>query len=106
MIEERMKEILSDSQFARSLLEMDTVEEVQDALSKKGVELSKADIEAIRLALDNPEDSELNDEDLVNVAGGSLTVMAAIGIASIIGAACGGTVTLGNAVSNWTRRRW
>lgn len=106
MVEERMKEILSDSQFAQSLLEMDTAEEVQEALREKGVELTKADIEAVRLALENPDDNELNDEDLENVAGGSLTVLAAIGIASIIGAAFGGTVTLGNAVNNWTRRRW
>lgn len=107
MNEELLKEVLSDPAFATSLLEMENAEDVQAALKTKGVELSLADIDVIRQALVNaPEEGELNENELENVAGGSLTVMAALGIASLIGAAVGGTVKLGDAVNKWTRRRW
>lgn len=85
---------------------METPEDVQTALKEKGVDLSIEDIKAIQNILVNQEDGELSEDDLENVAGGSLTIMAALGIASIIGAAVGGTIKLGNSVNNWTRRRW
>ena len=106
MNEELLKEVLSDEAFAKSLREMETPEDVQTALKEKGVDLSIEDIKAIQNILVNQEDGELSEDDLENVAGGSLTIMAALGIASIIGAAVGGTIKLGNSVNNWTRRRW
>lgn len=106
MNEELLKEVLSDEAFAKSLIEMETPEDVQTALKEKGVDLSIEDIKAIQNLLVNQEDGELSEDDLENVAGGSLTIMAALGIASIIGTAVGGTIKLGNSVNNWTRRRW
>ena len=105
MNEELLKEVLSDEAFAKSLIEMETHEDVQTALKEKGVDLSIEDIKAIQNLLVNQEDGELSEDDLENVAGGSLTIMAALGIASIIGAADGGTIKLGNSDNNWTRRR-
>lgn len=106
MNEELLKEILSDSDFAKSLIEMETPEAVQAALKEKGVELSLADITAIQSILTEQAEGELSEDELENVAGGSLTIMAAIGIASVITASIGGAVSLGNKVHEWTRRRW
>jgi predicted ribosomally synthesized peptide with nif11-like leader len=107
MDEELLKEVLSDSDFAKSIVEMETPEEVQTALKGKGVEISLEDIAAIKNALSNQdEEGALSEDELENVSGGSLTIMAAIGIASIITASVAGTVSLGNKVNTWTNRRW
>lgn len=106
MNEELLKKVLEDADFTQSLLDMETEEEVQAALKEKGVEISTEDIDAIKRALENQGEGELSEDELENVAGGSLTVLAALGVASIITAACGGTVALGNKVNEWTRRRW
>lgn len=106
MNEELIKEVLSDTDFANFLLEMETPEEVQTALKDKGIDLTLADISAIQNILTEQAEGELSEDELENVAGGSLTIMAALGIASIIGAATGGAVSLGNKVHKWTRRRW
>ena len=44
MNEELLKEVLSDEAFAKSLIEMETPEDVQTALKEKGVDLSIEDI--------------------------------------------------------------
>lgn len=106
MDEALLKEVLSDTEFAKSLIELETPQQVQAALKEKGVDLSIADITAIQNVLAQQEEGELSEDDLENVAGGSLTIMAAIGIAGIISAAIGGTVSLGNKVHQWTRSRW
>lgn len=105
-IEEKLKELLADKEFATALLNMESAEQVQQALQEKGVELEIADIEAVRKLLDSPAEGELTDDALETVSGGSLTIMAAIGIASIITGAVTGTITLGNKVNSWTRSRW
>ncbi len=106
MNEELLKSVLSDSDFAQKLLEMESPEEVQSALKNKGIDLTLEDIHAVQNILANQENGELNEDELENVAGGSLTIMGALGVASIISACCGGAVSLGNKVDTWTRRRW
>lgn len=106
MNEELLKEVLSDADFAKSLIEMDTPEAVQSALKEKGIDLSLEDITAIQNILTNQSEGELSEDDLENVAGGSLTIMGAIAIAGIIGAAVGGGIKLGDSVDKWTNRRW
>ena len=85
--EEKLKELLADKDFTVSLLGMETPEQVQEALQAKGVELEIADIEAVRKLLETPSEGELTDDALETVSGGSLTILAAIGIASLIGGA-------------------
>lgn len=106
MNEELLKEVLSDTDFAQSLLEMESPEDVQSALKNKGVDLSLEDITTIQNILANQAEGELSEDDLENVAGGSLTIMSAIGIAGIISASVSGGIALGNKVHEWTRRRW
>ena len=69
MNEEKIKEVFSDKDFVGSLLELETAEEVQSAISKKGIDLSISDIEVLRAQLANSGE-ELSEEDLENVAGG------------------------------------
>lgn len=104
--EEKLKELLADKDFTLSLLGMETAEQVQEALQAKGVELEIADIEAVRKLLETPSEGELTDDALETVSGGSLTILAAIGIASLIGGAVSGTIFLGDKVHSWTRSRW
>lgn len=105
-IEEKLKELLADQEFAAALLNMESAEQVQQALQEKGVELEIADIEAVRKLLDSPAEGELTDDALETVSGGSLTIMAAIGIATAISGTVSGVIALGNKVNGWTRSRW
>ena len=99
MNEELLKEVLSDEAFAKSLIEMETPEDVQTALKEKGVDLSIEDIKAIQNLLVNQEDGELSEDDLENVAGG-------VDVDKIITGVVDGICKLGDAVHKWTRRRW
>jgi hypothetical protein len=56
MNEELLKDVLSDSDFAKSIAEMETPEEVQTALKNKGVEIDIDDINAIKNILNNQEE--------------------------------------------------
>ena len=101
MNEEKIKEVFSDKDFVESLLELETAEEVQSAISKKGIDLSISDIEVLRAQLVN-NGEELSEEDLENVAGGfviSATLVA-------IGSCCGALFSVGSLVNNVTNRRW
>lgn len=103
MDEQKIRELFSDEAFVGSILEMDTAEDVQKALSKKGLDLSLEEINTIRTSLEH-EEGELSEDQLEDVAGGSVT---AIVCGLIIGgAALAGGHSLGKAVHNWTRRRW
>lgn len=106
MYEERMRELMQDEKFASLLMELETAEEVQTVLEEKGISLEIEDIRAIQNMILNSADGELADDDLESVAGGSLTIMSAIGIASVISASFGGAAALGDGVDRWTRRRW
>ncbi len=100
MDEERIKELFSDEAFVNSILEMETPEEVQKALAEKGIDLTIDEICTIQKSL-SQSDGELSEDDLENVAGGSIIATLIIVAAGIAGAA-----SLGKAVHGWTRRRW
>ena len=105
MNEQQIKEIFSDESFVNSILEMETPQDVQKALSEKGLDLSLEEINTIQNTLiNNDNEGELSEDDLENVAGGVAVTTVICGL--IIGAAVGGTIKLGNSVNNWTRRRW
>lgn len=105
IMDAQIKEVLSDKEFTTSLLNMETPEEVQQALKDKKVDLTIADITVIRNALEQ-QNGELSEDDLALVSGGSLTVMAALGIASLIMGICAGIGTMAEKTDTWTRRRW
>lgn len=102
MNELKIKEVFSDEAFVSSLLEMETVEEVQAAVSAKGIELTIADIEALRTQL-SEDSEELSEDALENVAGGFVITAGVVSaIAGCISAAAGVT----SMVHTVTNRRW
>ena len=106
MNEKLLKEVLSDSKFAELLIQQETPEDVQILLKEKGIELTLEDITSVRNILEQQAEGELSEDNLENVSGGSLTLAAAIGIASIISASSAALVSIGDKVNTWTNRRW
>ncbi|MDR2528939.1 MAG: hypothetical protein LBD04_07975 [Synergistaceae bacterium] len=97
--EKRMKEVFSDEAFVKSLLTLETPEEVKAELKKKGVDLTVDEILSIRETLvKKAEGKELTEEDLEKVAGGSV-VGIAIGIGGLL-------IGAGSFVNDLTRGRW
>ena len=90
---ERMKEVFEDEAFVKELLTLETAQEVQEALSQKGVELTVEEIEQVAdllsrhqtrelsekeekilEGLNRYQAGELSEEELQEVAGGSVTL--------------------------------
>ncbi|NPV91233.1 MAG: Nif11-like leader peptide family natural product precursor [Firmicutes bacterium] len=68
----KVQEVFSDEVFVKNLLALETPEEVQAALQKKGVDLTVEDIVKIRDLIAKKQNAgELSDEDLEGVAGGT-----------------------------------
>ena len=57
---ERMKEVLADEAFVKELFTLETAQEVQEALSQKGVELTVEEIEQAEDLLDRYQNGELS----------------------------------------------
>lgn len=70
MNEEKMKKAFTDEIFVKSLLQLESVAEVQEFLKEKGVELSEEEIIYIGKALKINDSDELSDDELEAVAGG------------------------------------
>ena len=123
---EKMKEVLSDEAFFKSLFELETVAEVQAALREKGIELTEEEILGVRDLLikveeggisaeqleswaAQAEDGELPEEMLELVSGGLLISSLLIGIAittAATGVAVGTTVGIGAGVVSAIKNRW
>ena len=76
---EKIKEVFADEQFVNELMEMDSVQEVQAALHEKGLDFSEEELNTIRetlVKMTENGDAELSDEELENVAGGFLPLIA------------------------------
>lgn len=102
MDEQKIKEVFSDEAFVSSLLEMETVEDVQTAVAAKGIDLSAGDIEALRAQLANSGE-ELSEEDLENVAGGFVITA---GVVSAIAGCISALAGLASMTHTVTNRRW
>ena len=87
---EKMKKVFSDEAFVKALFEMETVTEMQQALSSKGIQMSDEEVAGIRDFFDKvkrgeisreqleawsklAENGELSEETLEQAAGGSLS---------------------------------
>ena len=85
---EKMKEIFADEAFVKSLFELESAGEVQEALKQKGVELTEEQILGIRdllgkvesgeISVEQLENGELPEELLEQVSGGSIIAVAAV----------------------------
>jgi lactobin A/cerein 7B family class IIb bacteriocin len=101
MNEAHVKELFENQEFVQSIMELETPEEVQEALAKENVDISLEEVQQIYNLLINHEagDRELTAEELESVNGGFVLALV-IGI--IIMAAT--MVTTG--VMEERRRRW
>lgn len=122
----KMKESFADEAFVKSLMELESAAEVQEALKEKGIELTEDDIMALRdiiLKVEEgelsreqleswaaqAEDGELPEEMLELVSGGLLISSLLIGIAittAATGVAVGTTVGIGAGVVSAIKNRW
>ena len=101
MNEQKIKEVFADEAFVESLLNMENAEDVCAALAEKDIEVSIADVVAIRDMLVS-KDGELSEEDLENVSGGVVIATVITVVCGIISASCGAA----NLTHNVTRGRW
>lgn len=131
MTKEKLMEVFSDKQFVESLFKMDTPQEVQKALSEKGVDVTVEEIEQARELLIRYEngqlsekeqsildmfqkgEGELSDKDLEDVSGGFVITVSALlfgaGVYSLITwAGVAGTALTAGAIATevGTRGRW
>lgn len=72
MSKEIIKEVFSNKEFVKTLMEMVTPEEVEAALKEKNIEFSTEDIKKITSILQKEKSVELSDEELENIAGGTI----------------------------------
>ena len=115
MNEQRVREVFSDEAFVTSLLEMESLTEVQAALKEKGVEMAEGDIVLLRdkimeLADKMQDGQELTPDQLDEAAGGVMvsTVILGVAAASVIGIwGVATAVTVGTGLySSIKSRRW
>ncbi|KUG02624.1 hypothetical protein ASZ90_019992 [hydrocarbon metagenome] len=110
-MEQKMNELLAkleaDNSLGEKLFLMETPEEVQTLLKEQGLEFSLEEIgmlkEVLIKSMEKGGSGELSDEDLENVAGGSITVLA---ICAIIGAIAGAVTAAGTVTDQAVRSRW
>ncbi len=72
MNEAKIKEVFSDEQFVKELLEFETPESVQSALIDKDIDVTLEDIVKTRELLARYNSGELSEEDLESVTGGGI----------------------------------
>jgi lactobin A/cerein 7B family class IIb bacteriocin len=91
MNEAEVREIFSDEAFTSSLLALETAEEVQSALSDKGLDLSLDEIATIRNSIltATTQGGELSEEQLESVSGGVVPIILFV-VALVVGATAGG----------------
>lgn len=116
--EQLIREVCQDEMFMKSLLTLETPEEVQASLRGRGIELSVDEIKAIRIMLMKKIDAgeELSESELAEVTGGVYLAMTAGAIiffmvlGGIVGAGGGaiGATLVGGAVlaGNLTNNAW
>ena len=106
---EKAKEVFSDVEFTKSLFAMESAEEVQKALSGRGLDLSTEEILQIRDVLSKAEaegKGELSEDDLESVSGGIILSGCLAGlILTGVGVVIAGGATAG-AASLISGARW
>lgn len=99
------KILLSNENFAEELLSLETEYEVQNLLLENGIEFTSNEILAIRDVLLSKTSSELDDDVLENVFGGT----SAIGIfevTSIIDLLTSNDKNSSNSIDSLSKKRW
>ena len=90
MDEAKLREVLSDEEYVKELLAMESEQQVQLSLEERGIELSLDQIRQIGEFVRKVQNGEVSQEQLEHMAGGSFLAFALTVI--IGGAAIGGTM--------------
>lgn len=108
MNEATIREVFSDENFVKGLFQLETPEQVQQALQQKDITLSVAEIVKVReLLLKRMETgAELSEEELESVTGGSATVLIATLLFVGIGMGVTSLVGIGLCTHSLTDGRW
>ena len=102
MDQNRIKEVFSDEDFKKRLMELETVEDIKSAINEKGLDFSEEDIVVLQKSISALKSkNDLTLDELDNVAGGLVITGTAVGIA--VGVLAGG-VGVGAAVGAIFRR--
>ena len=64
MNKEKMKEVFSEEAFVKALFEMESVAEMQETLSSKGIQLSEEEVAGIRTLFAKVKSGEISREQL------------------------------------------
>lgn len=75
MDKHQIMEVMRDEDFVNEILDMQTTEEVRDAFAEKGIEISLEEFDIISQIISKMVDrntTELSDDDLEEISGGSL----------------------------------
>lgn len=86
VVNQKILMLTEDKEFMQYLFEQDSYEKIQAAFASKDVELSIDEVKelvASVLAETEKTNAELDESELENVAGGIITVAAAVGLAKI-----------------------
>ena len=109
MNEERIREVFADEEFVKELCSKETPEEAQALLAEKDIDVSVEDLAKIKdlivkkaQAIENGESAELIEEDLEDVAGGSVGIVFAF-IGRVIAAEA---LLLGGSYAYFKKVRW
>ncbi len=70
MDEAKIKEVFSDEQFVKELLELETPEAIQSALAGKDIDVTLEDIVKTRELLSRYNSGDLSDAEIQSVVGG------------------------------------
>lgn len=111
---ELISDLFKDDAFVKELLSKESAEEAQALLESRGAQVSLEDVKELGSVLEKAAkgeidleaaDGELSEEALSNVAGGELSILAAIAIGTLVGSAVGGGTTVGvlSYIHDW---RW
>ena len=94
MNEERIKEVFSDEEFVKELFSKETPEEAKALLEEKDIDFSVEDLIKLREIIiakmeqqASSEEGELDEDELKDVSGGTLTFIIALIIPIVVNAA-------------------
>ena len=76
MNEERIKELLSNEEYVKGLVDLGSYEAASAKLAEDGVEVSAEDLKKLVLLFNKKSAGELSDEELEEIAGGSFIIFA------------------------------
>ncbi len=84
MEEQKIRDIFSDEQFVKELLDLETPEEVKVVLADHDIDVTVDDIMQVKELFEKKQNGEISDEELENVSGGFLLELLIMGVTAAV----------------------